>query len=191
MKLIDILNRVDRSETNADTGLAYNDRLFEALGLTCSYESSEQLERRLKAYWLTRWYCTDTWVGTRVYFFDERPVAYSHQPARKSNERFYFVSQADAEALRSFLIQFQAQSPTDYEVIPNLDEDVLEASHRLQFSGQLMDYLGLYQGQPVEVDQKRLREMCRDEYLQKNVPLTDGRVIPISEFEIPFHLKPD
>ena len=43
---------------------------------------------KLTYYWASRWQCTDSWVGIRLYFYEGEFVAVSSQSARKSHENF-------------------------------------------------------------------------------------------------------
>lgn len=64
MKLIDIARNIDKSKRNED--FVDLEAVQQALGLPV-YGYAEQ--DRLKAFWVERWLCTDTWVGGRMYFF--------------------------------------------------------------------------------------------------------------------------
>ena len=47
---------------------------------------------RLTYCYYHRWICTDTEVGIRVWYLDDVPVCISHQPYRKYNESYEWMS---------------------------------------------------------------------------------------------------
>jgi hypothetical protein len=65
--------------------------------------SHDAFETRVKAYWITKWYCTDSWVGIRAYMLDGEPVAVSYQQGRKWDVAVSFLSDAAAKNIREFV----------------------------------------------------------------------------------------
>lgn len=61
------------------------------------------------------WICTDTQVGIAIYCLYQRPVIISFQSARKNDEEMYFLSESDANLVRSFMEGFLV--PPDWPVI--------------------------------------------------------------------------
>jgi hypothetical protein len=59
---------------------------------------------RITKHWHQKWLCTDTIVGDAIYYFDRKPLAYSYQPARKSDEIFHFFSKEIALAAQTYLM---------------------------------------------------------------------------------------
>jgi len=60
-------------------------------------------ETPLKSYWYAKWYCTDTWVGGKLYFFDDEFIASSWQSARKASENFQWASKEAYEKVSVYL----------------------------------------------------------------------------------------
>jgi len=98
MKLIDIANKIDKSERNESY---VNTDQFSS---EFNYEFDWVKQDRLKAYWIGNWYCTDSYVGYRMYFLDDEPVAFSIQKGRKWSEKFNWISKELALKVREYLI---------------------------------------------------------------------------------------
>lgn len=120
MKIRDIINNVEKSnrtqawvsveELATELGLGYGD-----------YASAE----RLTSYYFGSWMCTDTTVGYKVYFLDDKPIAVSYQGGRKSDENFYWISEEIAMEVRSYIISLLEEKEDSLNVsISNLDEDI-------------------------------------------------------------------
>lgn len=79
--------------------------ICQALGLVYWELDTEvfEKERRLTKHWNQKWICTDTLVGDAIYYFDGRPLAYSYQNARKSDENFCFFSDDIAGVVHEYL----------------------------------------------------------------------------------------
>ncbi|HHT7008742.1 TPA: hypothetical protein ACTZ3A_001281 [Bacillus cereus] len=98
MKLIDIANRIDKTDKNRTPvnieGLARE--------LNVDLDWAEQ--DKVTAYWIGNWYCTDSYVGYIMYFFDNKPMAFSSQLGRKCDESFHWFSLEIAEKVKEYLI---------------------------------------------------------------------------------------
>lgn len=75
----------------------------------------------LKGYFFSRWLCTDTWVGWRVYFLRGMPVAVSCQPARKSDEEIEFLSIPHARMVKDFMAICSDEPLHEYPIIDHGD----------------------------------------------------------------------
>lgn len=64
---------------------------------------SDKINTRLYSQWLFRWFCTDTYVGLRAFYLDEKLVALAYQTTRKNCACFYWTSDADREAVVDYL----------------------------------------------------------------------------------------
>lgn len=145
MRLLDIAKNIDKSEENE----CYVDLevLQQELDLPV-YGYAEQDPVRLKAYWVDNWYCTDTWVGGRMYFFDGEPVAYSYQQGRKFEEDFAWFSKEAAEKVRDFV---ESLSKRELQVnVVDMNEN-LGDSYKIEFASQVLDWSkARYHGEPIE-----------------------------------------
>ena len=125
MKLSEILEKLDRSDSKK-----YCDDFYEirrSLDLD-SYEdnyihSQDYSNPALHYFWLESWLCTDTHVGTRVYFLEDEAVAVSQQESRKCDENFYFVRE-NVGKLYDFLSKLKPVEAKVLEGDIHLDYDV-------------------------------------------------------------------
>jgi hypothetical protein len=66
---------------------------------------------------VSKWLCTDTWVGSHAYFLDGVLVAAGFQPARKSYMRISFVSTEAATKLREFILSMVPNEELNFDII--------------------------------------------------------------------------
>lgn len=99
MKLSEAIAKCDRSRDD-DPEI---DHFTKALRIEHYFGWSPEFNARVRRNFIERWLCTDTMVGTAVYFFDDKPVAVSWQSARKNDTELQFFSKEDAVAVREFL----------------------------------------------------------------------------------------
>jgi hypothetical protein len=108
-------------------------------------------DTRLKAYFIRRHYCTDTWVGARVYFLDDEVVAISIQPARKAREEFSFVDIESCRKLRNYLlslVHIEETLPNDF--IEDWDKEIAE-TYKVQYNTQILQKTGFFEGKEVKI----------------------------------------
>lgn len=185
MKLIDIAKNIDKSEKNE----SYVDLevLQRELDLPV-YGYAEQ--DRLKAFWVDNWYCTDSWVGGRMYFFDDEPVAYSYQQGRKCYENFAWFSQEAAEKVRDFVRDLMKE---ELRVrICDINEDIGD-SYKISFNSEVLDWsMARLKGQPIEFIE-RVRETPDygiDSNVKIRVPDTgEVLVIDVKDLDFLFHVN--
>lgn len=108
MKLIDIANKIDKSKKNeSHINITDFDSEF---NINLDYYIEQD---RLKAYYIGNWYCTDSYVGCRMYFFDDEPVAISFQQGRKFDEEFRWFSKDNALKVRDYLLSLMPRGNDD------------------------------------------------------------------------------
>jgi hypothetical protein len=186
MKLIDAINNVDRSESDSWMN---REPLYAALGLDYFYDSDQANDGRLKEYWLQKWQCTDTWVGLRVVFFDNKPVATIWQVARKSVEEVEFLSEEQALKLRQYLV---TEDKPQFSLV-DLNEEINEF-YTVEYNSQLLTDRGFYNGEEVTVVDKKFNYSDpSSEWSKIKVKNSCGVElrIDLSEFMIPLNLKKD
>lgn len=152
MKIRDIINIVDKSDKFKDS--VDISRMAEELNLPGYYNWQET--DRLVSYFIGNWYCTDSYVGYKVYFFDDEPIAVSSQMGRKCAENFEWLSKELFLKVVEYVKTFEQESDYNFE-LANLDEEIGEG-YKIEFNGQLFDY-------------------------HKDIPLLDGEQVKIIELE--------
>ena len=93
------LDTVQKTEQNRDW--IDPSKLLNELGIN-HYINSDVPE--LECYWAITWICTDTAVGLRLYYLNDKFVAISYQSSRKGDEIFEWVSEQIWKDTRNFMI---------------------------------------------------------------------------------------
>jgi hypothetical protein len=186
----DVLARVDRSEKNStDCNIEH---LLQAFDIhDYFWDETGEYDRRIRGYWVVRWYCTDSWVGVRVYDFDGEPFAISIQTGRKMGEDFEFVSVEMAAKVRGFVRELMDGRARRLPLV-NLDATFPE-TYRVEFGEQIIDKEGLYQGEPCTVVKTwggySKAEMDRWHDVQVRLPSGEEKVISTDEYHMPVRVK--
>lgn len=183
MKLIDVINRVDRTETHwVDYQEIGND-----LGLEI-WNAPKDFQDRVKSYHLIKWLCTDTWVGANVIYFDGRPLALTKQIARKEDTRYYYVSKEIVAAFQRYILDSKIDG--DDHTSPTLidpNEEVNEF-YTVSYGSQLLTKDGFYQGRPVKVAETFERDISLWKVIDIKEENGEIHRIPVKEFKIPLGL---
>lgn len=144
MKIKELIKHLDKSEQN--NCMVDTMEIGEEFNLDIPYVS----QTRLISYWVGNWCCTDTWVGYKLYFFEDEPVAFSSQTGRKSDEIFHWFSLDVAKKVKDYLLSLLIEEEVPLQVkICDLEEDVGD-SFKIAFNSQILkkDRI-LYQGEQV------------------------------------------
>lgn len=149
MKAIDALNNVNKSEEN--TVYADYEEFCRALDVIDYSGYNEKFNERMKGYFLKVFNDTDTWVGTVVYYMDDKLVAISHQSGRKSDTVYKFISQETADEVRTF-IQSIMPPPAPVELIQGLYEEI-PGTYTVSYCNQItsLDMEGFVHGKECTV----------------------------------------
>lgn len=132
MKLIDIANKIDKSQQNEDW--VDVTEIGEELNIDMSYVEQD----RIKCYWVGNWYCTDSYVGYRMYFLDDEPVAFSVQNGRKCSEDFNWFSLEAAAKVREYLLSLMSEEDKLTVTICDINEDIGD-TYKIEFNGQILN----------------------------------------------------
>ncbi len=93
MLLQELINRLDKSDTNKQEVDIYDlESLLNNEFNINTYLDKSKTNTKITCYWLSKWLCTDTHVGFKAYFLDDKLLAVSYQLARKSDETFTFAN---------------------------------------------------------------------------------------------------
>ena len=186
MKLIDIANKINKSEKNE----SYVDT--DQFSSEFNYEFDWIKQDRLKAYWIGNWYCTDSYVGYRMYFLDDGPVAISSQMGRKCNENFEWFSKELAWKVREYLISIMPKVEEDELniTIGNINEEVGNG-YKIHYNTQILNPKNaMLNGELVEI-LERIKD-TPDYGIDKNlkVKLSNGeiKIINIEDLDFKYHL---
>ena len=108
-------------------------------------------DTRLKCYFIKKWYCTDSYVGTRVYFLDDEFVAISNQMGRKMNEDFSFVSEKLANKLKIYL-ESLVENKFNLSIIEDnfLDKEI-PSTFKIEYNSQILHKEAFLNGEKVKI----------------------------------------
>lgn len=161
MKLSEVIARIDKSNPwSVDI-----EDLAKELGIPY-YGWSEEADRRLKAYYIQKWLCTDTWVGSMAVFFDDKFIAYSYQSARKNHTNFYFVPEG-ISVLRDFILKLLIEDEGRQPELVDMDQQ-FEEFYRLTYANAVLDSKAfLDDGTEVEIVNEGWRGYGADDVLVK------------------------
>ena len=186
MKTIDILNNVNKSnQFKSDVDTQEMGYMFNLNDIP--YGEQE----RLTSYYIGGWYCTDSYVGYKVYFLDDVPVAISSRIGRKCSEEFEWVSKELYLKVRDYLLSLQLEEIIDDDI--DLLEDDQMDSYKIYYNGQLFEYhfdIPFYHGAKVKII-----ELIKDNTgfdIGKEVRIefedTTTKVINVGDLDFPFNL---
>lgn len=190
MKIADVIKNIDKSEENREHWVDFSSLSY-ALGFEDGFFDSDALDARFKVYWLEKWRCTDAHVGTRVYFFDDEPVAITVQNGRKDDEKVFWTSKEAADKVHDFLLSLQKEEELDITVC-DMNEDIGD-SYKIEFNSQVLDWsTARYNGSPIEVIEriKKTPDYGIDKELKIRVQDTgEELIVNIKELDFLFHLE--
>jgi len=132
MKFRELLEKLDKRLQNQANIDLYD--FGSEFGIELDYYC-EDVNNRLVGYYLTKWLCTDTWVGSIALFLDNEFIGYSYQPARKSDKTYKFLNKELFDKTREYLLTLVEAQEFEYPNFDiNLDEELGE--------GYILDYNG-------------------------------------------------
>jgi len=184
MKLIDIANKIDKSQKNE----SQVDTMEFSSELNYAFYYVDQ--NRLKAYWIGNWHCTDSYVGYRMYFLDDEPVAVSMQTGRKSNEEFEWLSKELALKVRDYLISLMSDDNELNIKLCDINRDIGD-NYQISFNNQILNpERAIYNGKSIEI-----LEQIKDKNnwgigTELRIKLLSGeeKVVDIKEIDFKFNL---
>ena len=184
MLIKDIINKIDKNhKVNCIDFYSFCENQFEL------YLTSDDDSERFTAYWIASWNCTDSSVGYKVYFFDDKPVAISSQFGRKLDEDVEWLSKEDHNNVLNYAKTLIEEECKDDFIIADLNQD-LGDTYKIRFCSQLFNYhmkLPYFNGEKVEIIEKLKLNVISREVLIKFV---DGKtlIVEIDELDFPYNV---
>lgn len=87
------------------------------------YEHLQQKEQRLTYCYYHTWQCTDTFVGIRVWYLDDKPVCISFKPYRKYYEKFYWLDNSSYEEVFRYALSLKMdESSPEFKTIQDMGD---------------------------------------------------------------------
>ena len=144
MKLQELIDNIDISQ---DCNKLNLDRLSNEFDI---HDYIDDIEQRVKSYYITKWLCTDSYVGVQAYFLDYvgdqayfldgEFVCIGSQLGRKSDENFAWVSKEKFNKTQKYLLSLVEKQ---YDTSPvllesdDLQKDIGEGFH-ISYSSQFL-----------------------------------------------------
>lgn len=186
MKIIDIAKNIDKSKENECwvdiQELAHEFDLY----INCIDQE------KLKSYWIGNWYCTDTYVGYRIYFLDDEPVCISSQRGRKWDEEFHWFSEKVAEKTKKYLATLVLEKDEKLDIeICDINEDIGN-SYKIDFNANVLDWSkATLNGESVKFIERIRSEKDYGIDQEVKVELNTGeqKIINIHDLDFKFNLK--
>lgn len=136
MKLKELMDRVDKSK-QFECGVSIYEIAENEFNIFNIDYNIEQT--RLTCFWLGNWYCTDSYVGYKIYFFDDKPVGVTIQEGRKDSEHFEWLSKESYKIVKQYILTFLIEQEDERFIITDLEEEFNE-DYTIHFNSQLFDY---------------------------------------------------
>lgn len=206
MKLEDAIRNVLRPQDDGNWDFAVDgDAVNGALGLSDPCVYPDELNARLKAYPIAVWTCTDTEVGLYAIWLDGKPVGSMSRRYRRFAFDVRWLSKHDADHVRSVIASY---ATTDHEIALVGDMDIGEdfaVDHPEQAHSddgtvggrpaRALVWYGLGRSTPKQhrrADRSHVQGIGVDDARRNHVLVRiDGkeRIVPISDFRLPFRLQ--
>lgn len=154
MKLKELIAKIDKSPDNKNEVdiSRFGERVFDCHDMPFNWIEQD----RLVSYWVSCWYCTDTWVGEQAYFLDDEFVALSTQLARKSRRTFSWVSKEAYDKVEAYVRSFIEKNAASISVL-DMDADYGEG-YKISYNSQILSHLkATLDGQPVKIVRSKER----------------------------------
>ena len=128
MNIDKIIAEIDKSQMNYDFYDMFN--LFEELELGIhNINEPENIKISFCYYW--SWMCTDTYVGIRVWYYNNESVAISFQPYRKSKETFYWINKYCFDKVYKYVLSL-CENQFEYLTIQEMP-DIIEQAKSIDY----------------------------------------------------------
>jgi len=193
MKLIDIANKIDKSKKNECyinvSNFTYNlnyDRFDYD-----EFDYDNESNQRLKAYWFGNWHCTDSYVGYKMYFLDNEPVAVSTQNGRKSDEEFEWFSEELAIKVKNYLISLMPKKREVNITLCDINDDIGDG-YKIHYNGQLLPKYNkpIFNGESVKIlEEMKNKPYGTDDRLKIKLNSGEEKEIGISDLDFKFYVN--
>jgi hypothetical protein len=162
------------------------------VGVSPTYNYSDEWNTRCTSHPVATWLCTDTHVGMHFITLDDEVVAVSMQIARKSDVTYKFVSAEAHKKLRDFILSVTITEEEQFSIL-DLDEEV-NVGYTVDYGSNLLTDNVIVYGRPATVITKySIRyEVNSDMWSKVIVQYEDDDTIELVDLNhviIPFALR--
>ena len=146
MRLIDALTNVIKTKENEAGTDEYEFGISVGIGDSIPWD---KFNDAVKAYWVSKHCCTDTWVGMSAVYLNGELVAGTSQDARKSDYFISYLNEECAEKMRTFIFSIMDAQDCSYQLLgDDLYKDIPDFTN-CDYTQQIIDKEGFYNGKPV------------------------------------------
>lgn len=144
-------------------------------------------------YWFSLSLCTDTEIGTIIYFFNDKFVGYSTQSGRKSRPVFAWKDRDSATTVKNWIKTLELEAENNEELIFITEEEYLEdvgEGTKVSSVDEIIGNEAIYKGIvcPI-IDHHRYNPQYGHAKQITINYLGYKLIIPLEKIAIPFHLK--
>ena len=183
MNRIEAAHAVDRSKSNEE--LSDPSELMELFGFGGLEFDWMEVAETIKEYWLIKWKCTDTHVGTMVGILNDKPVYIKSQSARKSPPVYEFITKESINVVREALMKLLKEELPSLSVA-DPDEEI-EDFYSVPYAEMMLAPKGFYQGKSVSIKRMGYRA---DECVKIIFDKTGEEMfVPVKDIKIRLHVE--
>ena len=188
MKLKEIIEKLDKSDKNS-SWININDIANSEFDI---FEWCIKEPNRIKAYYFLKWYCTDSYVGGRVYFLDDKPIATTWQSGRKASQDFSWISKEAYKETREYILTLVEENDKSENIqLANLEEEY-HNGFPIEYSSQLLTNQVIYKptGELVDVIEKYDSMEKIKDWNKVKLKFQDGKkeVISMKSVLVPYEI---
>lgn len=184
MVLSEVIGKIDRTDKNKDDSCIWDLCEFQReLNICQESVMQNEHEARLMGYWVAKTYDSDSHVGLRAYFFDDKFAAISFQSGRRSDEVFEWASQEIALEVRNYILSLSMGDEVKVKVA-NMEKDIGDGL-AVHFASELLVNTVLYEDKLVSV------VAGKRDYLSKEITIRhDGeeKVVKTADILVPWNI---
>jgi hypothetical protein len=155
MKLADLLARLDRSRDNRNLHFCFT-RIAEELELYNTLLPEDMQQCPLSCYTLSQWYCTDSYVGIDVYYFQDECALITQQQSRGCSPDYYWASAEMKAKVFTYIDSLQQVHEADDHASYFDPNEEMGEYHQVSYSSELLTstLLHIASGERVTVKQR-------------------------------------
>jgi len=189
----ELIENIDKSKNNRDCIdlMELGSREFDKFDIPWKNED----ETPLQAYWFAKWLCTDSWVGGRIYFYNDEFVAVSWQSARKAYEEFNWASKESYKKVGDYLEEIrytENDPPVSISLMEDLNTDIGD-SFKIEYGSQVLINEGFIEKTKEKIKIVKTYDSFEDvkKWRDIEVEMENGekRNLNIKDVKFPYILK--
>ena len=138
-----------------------------------------------------QWYCTDSYVGCSVLFFNDKPVAVTSQQGRKCTLNIEWLDEESYYLVYNYVKSF-IKEDQHFDILPQADKlKEWGATYSVEFTDQLIisSKTLFYNNEVVQYVQTGNPKDCIDQTVYIRLPSGEEKLINISELRIQYFDK--